>query len=362
MIQHERNRALFMIWNLIQNFFSSISMADYLVIVINVLFILCAKIIVTSLSSPTTAKKILSFRINGLRGLNLGILLIYGYVYFYLPTGGGNRGIMVIAIFAIIYMAYLTNYLVQHVIHRNYGKPREIGGKTQYIETYQTRLLGLITSILIYIIATISIIHQLGFTSLLEAGGVLGFMGVILGLTQGSWAPDIISGLIILNSDMFEEGDIVEAEGGFLGRVYKTKMFHTEILNISNNHRIMIRNAQLRDRVIHNLSKFASAKGLRECLSFKIGYDAKNENVKNMFGDAFTEACQQDIPLEQQYAAEIKILDTGDHAVEWGIIFYVKNIEKILSIRRDFREVIYSTSLKHGIDLSTPITFVNASG
>jgi len=60
-------------------------------------------------------------------------------------------------------------------------------------------------------------------------------------------------------------------------------MFHTEILNLVNNHRVMLKNARLREFTIQNLSKFASAKGLREQLSFKIGYDISPEKVRKMF-------------------------------------------------------------------------------
>jgi len=35
----------------------------------------------------------------------------------------------------------------------------------------------------------------------------------------------------------------------------------------------MVSNSKLRGQTIHSLSKFASAKGLREKLTFKIGYD-----------------------------------------------------------------------------------------
>jgi len=99
--------------------------------------------------------------------------------------------------------------------------------------------------------------------------GAIGFIGVMIALTQAAWAPDIISGLIILNSNVFEQDDIIEIsiEGRtIVATVFRTKVFHTEILDLVNNHRIMMRNVKIRDTVIHNLTKFASAKGLREIM------------------------------------------------------------------------------------------------
>ncbi|VUD51511.1 hypothetical protein TDB9533_01441 [Thalassocella blandensis] len=341
----------------IHQFIRSLDLFDYTVIIFNIVIIALAKPLVYRISSRSLPDKTLLARVYMIRGLNFIILLVYAYQYLYLPSSAsGSGGLTILSILAILYMANITNFIAQHFIHKHYGKPREIGDKVLYIETYQTRLLSILAAIIITIIAIIAIIDQLGFDSLLEAGGVLGIIGVFLGLTQGSWAPDIISGLIILNSDMFEEGDIVETDSGILGRVYKTKLFHTEILNISNNHRIMIRNSHLRDCTIHNLSKFASAKGLRECLSFNIGYDVDGQAVKAMLNDAFEKALAAEIPIESNSPPEIKCLETGDHAICWGILFYIKSVDKVLNIRRDFREVILSTSKLHNISLATPFT------
>lgn len=342
--------------DIFKQFLNSLSVLDYSVLIVNFILIIFARPLLKRFTSSNLPDKTFNFRLLLLRALNFIIVLVYGYQYLYRPADGDSHGLTALGILASLYLAYICNYLAQYYIHRWYGKEREIGGTRVYIETYQSRLFSILAAIVITIIAVISIIQQLGFNSLLEAGGVLGVLGVVLGLTQASWAPDIISGLIILNSDMFEEGDFVEVEGGIFGRVYKTKLFHTEILNVSNNHRIMVRNAHLRDKVIHNLSKFASAKGLRECLTFNIGYGTPIESVKKMFEEAFAEACAQGVHLESQYPPEIKVMETGDHAVCWGILFYVKKIDQLLTTRRDFREIILRTSEKLDISLATPFT------
>lgn len=345
-----------MSWELVQRFLESLTFLDYAVIIVNCLLILFADPLLSRFSSGTVPQKSHNLRVYLLRGLNLIILLVYGYVYFYQPTGGASGGIKILSILSVTYLTNMSNFLLQYLISKRFGKAREIGDKTLYVETYKTRLLSILAAIFLTIIAIVAIVRILGFDSLLEAGGVLGIIGVFFGLTQGSWAPDIISGLIILNSDMFEEGDIVDISGGILGRVYKTKLFHTEILNISNNHRIMIRNSHLRDMTIHNLSKFASAKGLRECLTFNIGYQESEHRIKEMFQEAFEKALSTGIPIESNTPVEIKVIETGDHAVTWGVLFHVKKVEKILNIRRDFREIILVTSKQHNIDLATPIT------
>ena len=181
---------------------------------------------------------------------------------------------------------------------------------------------------------------------------------MLAALTQGAWAPDIIAGLIILNSTLFEEGDVVEFDrgpGGVLGVIFKTKLFHTEILNLTNNHRVMLPNSVLRNAVVHNLSKFASARGLRERLVFNIGYDVTPEQVRRMFNSAFETASQNpSIRLETQHPIEVRVMDTGDDAVLWAVYYYTKHVNDLLQTRYLFRESILDASIEHKIALRTP--------
>ncbi|MBX2857577.1 MAG: mechanosensitive ion channel family protein [Cellvibrionaceae bacterium] len=340
----------------IELFFTALTPLDWLVIAANILLVIFARTLLSKFVSGTTSDSALQFRTNLLRGLNAVILLVYAYQYIYLPAEAAGSRFTLLSILAILYLTYFCNSLTQYLVRKHYGKSRKIGDKLHYIETYQSRLLSIVAAVLLTLVALISIIHQLGFDSLLEAGGVLGIFGVMLSLTQASWAPDIISGLIILNSDMFEEGDIVDLSNGTIGRVYKTKLFHTEILNLSNNHRIMISNANLRNLTIHNLSKFASAKGLRESLFFKIGYDCKTEIIKKMFNEAYRSAVESSLLAENGTDPEIRIHNTGDHAVEWAFIYHIKNVEHIIAIRRELKELIYNASLTHNVSLATPLT------
>ncbi|NOX42355.1 MAG: mechanosensitive ion channel family protein [Gammaproteobacteria bacterium] len=276
----------------------------------------------------------------------------------YTVESSKGLGYTVMAIIVVLYLSYAGLHLLQYFIRRRYGKTREIEGVSQPIETYNSRLFSIFASAFVFIIAFVSIIRFLGFDSLLEVGGAVGIVGVFLALTQNTWAPDMFSGLIILNSSMVEVGDVIEFNDGdrTLGVVYKTKVFHTEILNLINNHRIMIKNARLREQTIHNLSKFASAKGLREQLHFKIDYAEDETNVRKMFQAAFEIATKiENTDIESQYPIEIGIVETGDHAVEWCVYYYTKNVKGIIATRQYFREEILKTSKQMNISLATPL-------
>jgi len=56
---------------------------------------------------------------------------------------------------------------------------------------------------------------------------VIGFIGVFLALTSNIWALDVFHGLIILNSAMFSEGDVIQFNDGeqIYGLVIRLKFF-----------------------------------------------------------------------------------------------------------------------------------------
>ncbi len=340
-------------------FLNQVDGLSALIIGVNLLLLFFAKVILKTVYQnpekvPNFSRKVMIFR-----ALPLLIIIAYGYFQFFQDKENKDLLLNIVAVLAIIYFAYLAMHIAHGFLVRYYGKEREIKGVKRFTSTYQTRLLSIFSSVFIAIIALLSIIRLLGFDSVLEAGGVLGFIGVFLALTSSIWAPDIFHGLIILNSDMFSEGDVIQFKDSeqIYGLVYKTKVFHTVILNIPNNHRIMIRNSKLREFTVHNLSKFASAKGLRESISFKIGYDVSADEVKNLFSEVYEQAkLNNAIFIEDQYDLEFGVKDTGDHAVEWQFFYYTKDIEKLLLTKQRLLELMLKTSIQKNISLSTPLT------
>ncbi len=347
--------------NAITDVLTRFTALHYLIIAVNILLMLLAKPLILKTGGKLSERQT-DFRVNALRVLNLAILATVCYNAIY---SGGDRGqgfaIKLISILVVLYLAYLASNIASYVMRRRYGKTNTSNEGIQVSDTYHSRMLTLVLSTFIAIVALIAVIRIAGFSSLLEAGGVIGFVGVFLALTQQAWAPDIISGLVLLNSDMLSEGDLIELgdSSPIFARVFKTKIFHTVLIDIVNNHRIMVSNSKLRDQTIHSLSKFASAKGLREKLSFKIGYDTTTEDVKNMFNEAFENISRDaNNNIDDSNPLEIRVLETGDHAVEWGIFYYIKDVGSIIAVRQRLLEEILETSHKHSISLSTPQTHI----
>lgn len=295
-------------------------------------------------------------RLHLLRAANMLMLLAIIFGNFLLPTLEYPIS-RLLGLFAVAYIAFLSHHLLAHLLRKRFGREREIEGRKVLSDTYSSRALSLIGGISIFVVACIMSLEILGLDSRLQ-GGVLGFIGVFLALTQGSWAPDIISGLVILNSRLVEEGDVIEFnDGGALvyGLVFKTKIFHTEILDLVNNHRVMVQNARLRGLTLNNLSRFASARGLRERLDFRIGYDVNEKRVAQLLQDAFALASSnRDIAIEANHAPQILATDAGDDAITWSLFYHTKEPRLLHRTRQRLRALVIGLARERGISLATP--------
>ncbi len=255
-----------------------------------------------------------------------------------------------------IYLAYLFYYGIKHLIRQHFGSQQGPGASRA--ETYHSRIFSIFAAVVISIVALVAIIRILGFETWLEAGGVLGIVGVMVALTQSAWAPDLISGLVILNSKLVQEGDVIEFCDGqekIMGSVFRTKVFYTEILHLVNNHRIMLQNSRLRATTVNNLSRYASAKGLRESIAVNVSYAVSEQQVSAMFEEAFANAGEDSsIAIEQQHELEIRATNGGDYAVTWTCFYYTKDDRHLLRTRQLLLAQVLRAARAHEIDLATP--------
>lgn len=299
----------------------------------------------------------LKSRLKVFRAFNFLVIFAILLNHFVFSDSDSGWAQKLFGVVMVVFSAFWATQIAHYFILRRYGRSRESNAETVISETYNSRLLSLLATLFIIVFALIGFVQVLGFDDLLKTTGVIGIIGVMLAMTQAAWAPDIISGLIILNSGLVDEGDVIEIDGNsdIIAMVFKTKLFHTELLNLASNHRIMLGNAKLRGMLIQNLSKFASAKGLREVLRFKIGYDVSTDEVHEAFKEAYETACaDSSIKIEADHDMELRVEETDNYAVEWAIYYYTKGIRELVKTRQQFRAEILAVFTKRGISLATP--------
>lgn len=299
----------------------------------------------------------LNSRLKVFRAFNFLVIFAILLNHFIFSDSSSGWAQKLFGVVMVVFSAFWATQIARYFILRRYGKSRESNSEKVFSETYNSRLLSLLATLFIIVFALVGFVQVLGFDDLLKTTGVIGIIGVMLAMTQAAWAPDIISGLIILNSGLVEEGDVIEFNDNedIVAIVFKTKLFHTELLNLASNHRIMLSNAKLRGKLIRNLSKFASAKGLREVLRFKIGYDVGTDEIRGAFNEAYENACaDSSIQIEANHDMELRVEETDNYAVEWAIYYYTKGIRDLIKTRQQFRAEILNVFTKRGISLATP--------
>ena len=156
--------------NAITEVMSRFAAVHYLIIAVNLLLMLLARSLILKTGGKLTERQI-DFRVNVLRVLNLAILMAVCYNAFY-SGGDSGRGFAVrlISILVVLYLAYLASNIASYVMRRRYGKINNSNDGVQISDTYHSRMLTLVVSTFIGVVALIAVIRLAGFQHAAEAG------------------------------------------------------------------------------------------------------------------------------------------------------------------------------------------------
>jgi len=342
-----------------------------LVLLINLLLLLFSKPIVSLFKSKDEN----DFQLSIFRSLNLLFLFFHLLDFLLIMFHKDYQNVfsrmawMLVTIYAGLFLFSFSSYLSR----RKFGIEKNFDDKVSYIDTYNSRLVDLIILIGISIVSLYIIIDIWDFDSLLQTTGIFGITAAFLALTNQIWAPDMFYGMVILNSKMLEDGDVIqfgtESDEYIINKV---TFIYTILLDVRNNHRTLIKNSKLVDSRVDNLSKKASTDGLRMKLSYKIGYPAKEnlQNFKKQINEMFSQVNDnaikdEEIKINEKIPFEWYLHETGDYALHYDLFFYIDGLPntKVTRTVRSYllktpnllNAEVYNASLNHDIDLSTPI-------
>jgi hypothetical protein len=318
------------------------------------------------------------------QALNVLVLILHvvDLLFLSLNIGHENYFIRLGLSLMTIYGGFFVYSLACYFSKKRFGIAKTIDDTTVYIDSYSSRLIDLILLVIIILSTIFALIKVWGADSLLETTGIIGIIFAFLAFTSNIWAPDIISGLIILNTEMLDDGDVIFVDGHPDEYVIsKVTLIYVVLYDIRNNHRTLIRNNQFIRNKIDNLSRVASTDGIRQSITYKIGYpqfdgSTKEERgkqlaefkarVDRMFMQA-QEACtdKQDITINEGRDFEWAMTNAGDYAMEYTLWVYLEKIPntKVTSkLRRHLmgsvykiNEAVYGASIIENLDLSTPM-------
>lgn len=322
-------------------------------------------------------------RVRIFRALNALILLLHGvdllllglskhYEHYFIRLGLS---------LLIVYLGLFFYSVSCYFSRRKFGREKDIDSKIVFLETYSTRIVDLILLVFVALTTVLILIKLWGADSWLETTGIIGVLAAFLAFTSHVWAPDIISGLIILNTQMLEDGDVVLIDGypdEYI--INKVSFIYVTLLDVRNNHRTLMRNSRFIQTKIDNLNRVASADGVRQSLVYKVAYpdfsdqdrEAKQQSltrfrtrIDSVFEGAY-EYCLKDkeAKINDKRTFTWALTSAGDYALEYTLFVYLERIPntKVTSTVRKhlmgtvykINEAVYMSSVLEGIDLSTP--------
>lgn len=344
---------------------------------INLALFLFAKPILSTLDSGREHDS----RTRILRGLNIFVMLLQALDLILLRMTSDYQHYFIKAGLSLmaVYSGLLIYSIGCYFSRKKFGTEKELDQQRVFLETYSSRLVEIVLLAVIAFSTIYALIIIWGFDSLLETTGIIGIFVAFLAFTSNIWAPDLISGLIILNTQMLEDGDVVVIDGypdEYI--ISKVTFIYILLYDIRNNHRTLIRNSRFIQSKIDNLSRIASTDGIRKKLVYNIGYpdlagvedrlEAYEQfriRIDRMFRRAFEIACENEkIHINKNKPFEWSLTNTGNFALEYSLWFYLEripNTKVTATVRKHLMRTIYgineyvfTSSVTEGIDLSTP--------
>lgn len=283
---------------------------------------------------------------------------------------------------AVIYACSALYNFATHWTVRRYGDCKKVDGDKLYVASYSSRMADVFALIIFGLISLYCLIQIWELSEILKATGFLGIIFVFLALTNAIWAPDVYFGLVVLNSKQLDIGDTFYMDNDETPYIlFRINFIYTVLLDVSNNHRTVVRNSLLFKGRLDNLTKRAAVQGLRRTLDYKIGYpdlvsleipsrkselDIFLKKVESMFTAASDEVINlKNERLRRNAALEWNLYELGDHAIVFRLSYYLEPLpstQLAQKIRQHLfqphsivNNAVYRQSILYGIRLETPV-------
>lgn len=257
-----------------------------------------------------------------------------------------------------------------------FGRKRRIDGKDVPVASYHSRMASGLFLVLLITLLTYLLIEIWGLESLLERTGFIGILAAFIVLTSTIWLPDIMYGLVLLNSSMAEEGDTIRVpDHDSIFIVNRLTPFYAILLDVDSNHRVLIRNSALVRQSLENFSKRASIDGLRRQVEIRLSYPVSKlgaagatdlfEQVDLLVTAAWERAAADPgLAINDNEPFRWSLLETGDSALKFVLFYHLKALpdtkitEKVRAHVRltahGIVRLIFEEAMARGVSLATP--------
>lgn len=338
------------------DYFTILEPIDYITFIINLLILIFGKQIINHLSVQTVGAAPPQLRL--LRILNAVLFLTYLFAVafqFQLGSNISHTGLLVL-------LTYLIWQLTHSIILKKYGRKREVEGTSIYVESYTSSNLKLIALLILGVISGLVFLNLWKLEWLLQTTSFLGALAVLIFTTKDYWLKDFISGIIVISNGNIERGDVIRIpDENILAIVLETRTMLTLLRDVIRNHNITVPNSLLLNKQVEILTT-ESRKGIYDYVEFNIGYETDSEKARAYLLDAWKRACKITATINPEREANIMLVENGDHAVTWRVLYNLRFEHEITTARNAVQLAAFELQDEHGVKLPTPLTHAFPGG
>ncbi len=247
----------------------------------------------------------------------------------------GDAAIPIAAVVAALLALAVVAWLVRLRVARSKGAT---GPDDQFSRQLVAVAVGLVALLLAILFIPEWLIPNSVKSHLLTVVGLV--LTAVVTLSSTTLASNAMAGLMLRSLRNFRPGDFVKVDDHF-GRVTERGLFHTEI-QTEDRDLTTLPNLLLVQRpvtVIHASGTVVSA-------TVSLGYDVDHGRAEALFLRAAADAGLDD-PF-------VQILHLHDHAVEYRVAGFLREVKTVLSSRSRLRAAILDTLHAERVEIASP--------
>jgi hypothetical protein len=337
----------------------SLSSMDYFTLTLNIILFVFAKHLIVKRDNRNHEVKDYTLKVKILRSMSFSFLILFTLLVLY----GKHLGSIWVQSYLLILSSYIINHWISHFILEKYGDKTTVDDIERITDNYISSMLRLSSMLTFTFIACLSLIHILDLRTWLESGGIFLSLGIIVYTTKDYWLSEVFSSFIIHAQGKFKRGSVIALDGEIY-ILLETTFIGSRLKNHKTDIEIQVPNKTFIDHQVELLSVEKTKKNKTDktewkstkvFLTFNIGYTTDNfDSIKEYFNKVMECSIKECNSIGAKHT--IEVLNNGDHAVEWELMYYLSSPFHHRISKNIVNTNAFKLQKEFMIDLSTPLT------
>ena len=278
--------------------------------------------------------------------LSLGVMLAGMYIVFrYVLPFAPSSVVFITKVFFVLGVFWAVYFGIHalNTIFKAYARNNKKWNNSLFI-------VQKVTSIIIYILAALLILSQLGvqITPLLAS---LGIGGLAIALALQSTLANYFAGLYISSDETIRPGDFIELDDKNKGYVQDISWRSTKLQTFWGNV-IIIPNSRLADTIVTNYSEPRDEIGLY--IPLGVQYDSDLAKVEKVSLAVARRVLASSHGAIKDSMPKVSFKEFGSSSINFGVTMKVRSYTDRFTVRHDFMKELVTEYRKQGINFAFP--------